>query len=162
MDLGCRRYWFFKWFLQLKIQINSKKPGFARKNQLRTWSKLKAYHSIQAWFLFIFHCSKNWSIHFKTMYTCSVSLFCNGFTLGPTAHATLVYVWRKVVCLYCFVLFCLVCNYEIHQTGMLQIVILVSLESSQPGGVHQLGSMTFGLAVGKFLNIEWFLHRKLN
>jgi hypothetical protein len=26
-----------KWFLPLKIQINSKKPGFGRKNQLRTW-----------------------------------------------------------------------------------------------------------------------------
>jgi hypothetical protein len=27
----------FKWFLPLKIQINSKKPGFEKKNQLRTW-----------------------------------------------------------------------------------------------------------------------------
>ncbi len=27
----------FKWFLSQKIQINSKKPGFGRKNQLRTW-----------------------------------------------------------------------------------------------------------------------------
>jgi hypothetical protein len=27
----------FKWFLSLKIQINSKKPGFGRKNQLRMW-----------------------------------------------------------------------------------------------------------------------------
>jgi len=27
----------FKWFLPLNIQINSKKPGFGRKNQLRTW-----------------------------------------------------------------------------------------------------------------------------
>ncbi len=27
----------FKWFLLLKIQINSKIPGFGRKNQLRTW-----------------------------------------------------------------------------------------------------------------------------
>jgi hypothetical protein len=27
----------FKCFLLLKIQINSKKPGFGRKNQLRTW-----------------------------------------------------------------------------------------------------------------------------
>ncbi len=34
---------------------------------------------------------------------------------------------RKVVCLFCFVLFC---RYEIHQTRMLQIVFLVSLESS--------------------------------
>jgi hypothetical protein len=27
----------FKWFLLLKIQINPKKSGFGRKNQLRTW-----------------------------------------------------------------------------------------------------------------------------
>jgi hypothetical protein len=27
----------FKWFLLLKFQINSKKPGFGRKNQLRMW-----------------------------------------------------------------------------------------------------------------------------
>jgi hypothetical protein len=49
----------FKWFLPLKIQINSKKPSFGRKNQLRTWSNLKACHSIPAWFPFIFGCSKN-------------------------------------------------------------------------------------------------------
>jgi len=33
-------------------------------------------------------------------------------------------------------------------------MFLVSLESSQQGGVHGLGSMPFGLAVQKFLNIE--------
>jgi hypothetical protein len=27
----------FKWFLPLKIQRNFQKPGFGRKNQLRTW-----------------------------------------------------------------------------------------------------------------------------
>jgi hypothetical protein len=27
----------FKWFMSLKIQINSKKPRFGRENQLRTW-----------------------------------------------------------------------------------------------------------------------------
>jgi hypothetical protein len=26
---------------------------------LRTWQHLKAYHSIQAWFPFVFGCSKN-------------------------------------------------------------------------------------------------------
>jgi hypothetical protein len=51
----------------------------------------------------------------------------------------------------CFVLFC---SYEIHQTGMLEIVFLVSLKNSRRGGVHGLGSMMFGLAVQKFLNIE--------
>ncbi len=33
-----------KWFLLLKIQINSKKLGFGRKNQLRTWSHLGQRH----------------------------------------------------------------------------------------------------------------------
>jgi hypothetical protein len=37
---------------------------------------------------------------------------------------------------------------------MLQIVFLVSLESSRQGGVHGLGSTTSGLALQKFLNIE--------
>jgi hypothetical protein len=37
---------------------------------------------------------------------------------------------------------------------MLQIMFLVSLKSSGQGGVHGLGSMAFGLAVQKFLNIE--------
>jgi hypothetical protein len=37
---------------------------------------------------------------------------------------------------------------------MLQIMFLVSLESSQQGGVHGLGSMTFGFATQKSLNIE--------
>jgi hypothetical protein len=37
---------------------------------------------------------------------------------------------------------------------MPQIVFLVSLESSQQGGVHEFDSMRFELAVQKFLNIE--------
>jgi hypothetical protein len=58
----------------------------------------------------------------------------------------------------------LFCNHQIHQTRMLQIVFLVSLESSWQGGVHGLGPMTFGLVAQKFLNIEWFssLKMKLN
>jgi hypothetical protein len=54
----------------------------------------------------------------------------------------IIYLWRKVVCF--------VCTNEIHQTGMLQIAFLISLESSQGGGVHGLGFMAFGLAVQKF------------
>jgi len=50
--------------------------------------------------------------------------------------------------------FVLFCSYEIHRTGMLQIMFLVSLESSRRGGVHGLGSMMFGLEVQKFLKIE--------
>jgi hypothetical protein len=54
----------FKWFfLLLKIQkINSKKPGFGRKIQLRTCLVTLEglpFNSIQAWFPFIFGCSKN-------------------------------------------------------------------------------------------------------
>jgi hypothetical protein len=58
--------------------------------------------------------------------------------------------------------FVLCCRYEIHQTRMVEIVSLVSLESFRRGGVHGLGSMVFGLAMQKFLNIEWFFHWKLN
>jgi hypothetical protein len=35
-------------------------------------------------------------------------------------------------------------------------MFLVSLESSQQGGVNGLGSTTFGLAMQKFLNIGFF------
>ncbi len=68
-----------------------------------------------------------------------------------------IYLWRKVVWLFCFV-----CTYGIHQTRMLQIMFFISLESSGWGGLQGLGSMTFGLAVQRFLKIEWFLHWKLN
>jgi hypothetical protein len=37
---------------------------------------------------------------------------------------------------------------------MLQAMFLVSLESSEGGGVQQLDFMMFGFAVQKFLNIE--------
>jgi hypothetical protein len=47
---------------------------------------LKAYLSYLA-------VQKNRCIHCKTMFTCWVSRFCNGFTLGPTAQATLVYIY---------------------------------------------------------------------
>jgi hypothetical protein len=44
-------------------------------------------------------------------------------------------------------LFVLFCTYEIHRTRMLQIMFLVSFESSGGGRVHQLGFMVFGLTV---------------
>jgi hypothetical protein len=37
---------------------------------------------------------------------------------------------------------------------MLQMVFLVSLEGYRQGGVHGVGSVTLGLAVQKFWNIE--------
>jgi hypothetical protein len=46
------------------------------------------------------------------------------------------------------------CSFEIHRTGMLQIMFFVSFESSRRGEAHGLGSTMFGLAVQKFLNIE--------
>jgi hypothetical protein len=49
---------------------------------------LEGLSSIQAWLPFIFGCLKNQYIHSKTMFTYWVSLFCNGFTLGPMTHAT--------------------------------------------------------------------------
>jgi len=52
---------------------------------------VKAYHTIQERFPLIFGCPKNWHIHCKTMFTCWVSLFCNGFILGPSAQATLLW-----------------------------------------------------------------------
>jgi hypothetical protein len=58
-------------------------------------------------------------------------------------------------------LFVLFCFLVMRSTRMLQIVFLVSMESSQRGGVHVLGSMMFGPAVQKLLNIEWFLHWKI-
>jgi len=61
---------------------------------------------------------------------------------------SIIYLSRKVFC------FVLLCSYEVHQIGMFQIVFLVSLESSQQGGVHGLNSMKFGLVVQNFLNIE--------
>jgi hypothetical protein len=85
-----------KRFLSLKIQKKFKRPGFGRKNKLRTEQHLKAYHSIQAWFPFIFGCSKNRYIHYNTMSTCWVPLFCNGFTLGPRAQATLVQIKKRL------------------------------------------------------------------
>jgi hypothetical protein len=59
-----------------------------------------------------------------------------------------------------FILFCFVCMNEIHWTGMLQVMLLVSLESFGGGGVHWLSFMAFGLVMQKFLNIEWFFSFK--
>jgi hypothetical protein len=71
-------------FLLLKIQNKFQKTRFWKEN------------SVQAPFPFIFvGCSKKIAnIHCKTMFTCWVSLFCNGFTLGPMAQrATLVWFY---------------------------------------------------------------------
>jgi hypothetical protein len=54
------------------------------------------------------------------------------FTLGPSAQATLVDLSMKEGSFFC--------TYGIHRTRMLQIVFLVSLESSQQGGCMGLVS----------------------
>jgi hypothetical protein len=60
-------------------------------------------------------------------------------TLNPNS----THLSMKEGSLFCFVLYCFVLLYfvsfyscEIHQTGMLQIVFMVSLESSGQRGVH--------------------------
>jgi hypothetical protein len=64
---------------------------------------------------------------------------------------TCAHLYIRKGSLFCFVLFC---SYEIHRIKMLQIMFLVSLESSRQAKGHGLGSMKSGFAVQKFLNIE--------
>ncbi len=70
------------------------KTRLRKEKAVENVAALKAYHSIQARFPFIFGCSKNPYRHCKTMFTCWVSLFCNGFTLEATAQVTLVLMNR--------------------------------------------------------------------
>ncbi len=99
-----------------------------------------------------FFCLEHIGLTHGSCQICCLAICKTAHLLTKQGHKYPIYLWRKVVC---FVLFC---SYEIHWTRMLQIMFLVSLESSPRGGVHGLGSMTFGLAVQKFLNIEWILH----
>jgi len=65
-------------------------------------------------------------------------------------ESTLYYSTNVISSIYetrLFVCFILFCNYEIHQTEMLQIMLLVSLESFQGKGVHWLSFMVFGVVV---------------
>jgi hypothetical protein len=121
-------------------------------------------HVIFLYFLLIDHqlCLHECMFHFYNFKLCHpiMVVFCNLYLhpKGPTLmFHYIIYLWKKVVCLFCFV-----CTNEIHRTKMLQIVFLVSLESSQWGGVHHLGFMAFGLVVQKLLNIKWFFCWKLN
>jgi hypothetical protein len=123
---------------------------------------LKTYHSIQAWFPFIFGCSKNRYIHCKTMFTCWVSVLCNGFTLGPMAQATLVYLWSKVVYLFCF-------THEIHWTGILGLFGKLSRRRGASAWFH--GIWTCRVKVHEYwiisslkirLNRSWRFQRNWN
>ncbi len=137
-DLICMIYWFLNCFCH-ENSNNFKKSSFERKNQLNNAFTMNF-----------------WKKHELNMQLNTISIHI-GFRVGPMAQATLVYLWRKVVC---FVLF--VCHHEINQIEAFQIAFFMSLDSSQQGGVHWVGFMMFGLAVQRFLNIEWFIHWKLN
>jgi hypothetical protein len=64
-----------------------------------------------------------------------------------------LYLWSKVVCLFCFVP---MRSTEPRCFRSLLWSLWKALDEKGLG-VHGLGSMAFGLAVQKFLNIEWFL-----
>jgi hypothetical protein len=74
---------------------------------------------------------------------------------GLKAKGNLFYLWRKVDC---FVLFC---NYKMHQTGMLQIMFGVSLQSSRWGGVHR-HLMFVWTCSAKVLEFEYWMISSLN
>jgi hypothetical protein len=59
------------------------------------------------------------------------------FDIASSSNPRAKYLSMKEGSLFLF------CIYEIHCTGMLQVMLLVSLESSRRGGVHGLGSMAF-------------------
>jgi hypothetical protein len=88
LDSECGRYLIFMRFLPLKIHINSKKPGFERKNQLRTCLHLNVYHSIQVEGIVIclWCCWKDLATRYK--YTLQNNVIC-------CAHPTLyrVHTW---------------------------------------------------------------------
>jgi hypothetical protein len=98
--------------------------------------------------------------------------FCNNFSMSmflelfwwssywhnPKPHRILLLTHNEeVVCL--FVLFCID---EIHQTRMLQIVFLMSLESCQWGRGAWAWLMMFRLVMQKLLNLKWFFHGRLH
>jgi len=77
-----------------------------------------------------------------------------------------IYLWRKVVCLICFV-----CTHKIHWTRVLQIVFLVPLESSRGALAWFHGVWTCGVEVLEYwmisslkikLNYSWKLRRNWN
>jgi hypothetical protein len=133
------------------------KPGFwnlfefsaALKNQYLPHSGSKSYqiNSIS-------------SIRFPSWQTSSSSISRGNLLTHfvKTQHFCLAHLSMKEGSLFCFVL-----ELWDHRTGMLQIVFLVSLESSRRRrGAWAWFHDSSGLAVQKFLNIEWFLHWKLN
>jgi hypothetical protein len=99
--------WNFQWFLTLKLQINLLKIGFGRKNQLRTCSHLKVYHSIQGWFCFILDSSKM-GYTLQTMSYVDFTLYCNmgSHLSNSTGHTSVTYFCLRLLP---YQFFCLPC-----------------------------------------------------
>jgi hypothetical protein len=64
-----------------------------------------------------------------------------------------IYLWRKVVCFAVM---------RSNEPECFRLCYWCLGKAVDGGEVHGLGSMMYGLAVQKFLNIEWILHWKLN
>ncbi len=163
--LRIRRILIFKWFFAAENSNKFQKTRFCKEKSVENMVKLEGLPfnssmiSLDIWrFKKSIHTLQN-NVHMF-----SLAYFVMGSHLGVkgTCHTSLCMKEGSLFVLFCFVLFYLVRNYEIHQTQMLQIALLVSLESSWWGGLHWLCSMTFGLAMQKFLNIEWFLCWRIN
>jgi hypothetical protein len=150
----CGRYWFLSDYCP-ENSNKFQKTSFWKEKSVGDVVKLEGLPFNSSMISFHIWLFKKSILHCKTMFICWVSLFSNGFTFGLTAQAILVYLWRKVVCLFCFDLW-----QQPNQDASDHILGLVDKLSR--GGVHGLGSMAIGLAVQKFLNIWWFFHWKLN
>jgi hypothetical protein len=128
----------------------------------------------------VFECSKFNHIHFTSLswfslsshqiYLCwecvNLSLNCDGSKWKTGTCATylwlvkwveiIIYLWSKVIF---FVLFC---HAKISQIMALHVTLLISLQSFQWVGVHQVCLTLFGTTVWKLYIIEPFSQWKLN
>jgi hypothetical protein len=78
----------FKWFLQLKIQINSKKTRFWKEKSAENVVTLESLPFKSS--MISFHIGLFKKLIRTLQNNVHIFVFCNGFTLGPTAQATLV------------------------------------------------------------------------
>jgi hypothetical protein len=122
------------------------------------WFQNKEFRTTNSDFIFILlQCKRSWpwkKIHWEIIWVCNQTQSNSSNALYLWQNLP-IYLWRKVVC---FVLLL----WDPPNQDASDRVSLVSLESSQQGGVHGLGSMSFGLEVQKFLNIEWLFYWKFN
>ncbi len=121
--------------------------------------------------IFIFKCTPlSWfSLSSHQIYLCwecvNLLLNCDGskWKFGTCAiylwlvkWVEIIYLWSKVIC---FVLFC---HTKISQIMAFHVMLLVSLQSSQWVGVHQVCLTFFGIIMWKLLIIEPFFQWKLH